>query len=433
MGEKNQPNHKLINARMRTRSPTGPGHPMTRQELAEAVNAWQWRAYQREDRLDETDIGKLERGETHWPGATRREGFRAVLDAATDADLGFYRYRQSRSRLAATGAHQEDTSGVDLVEFASMVEPHGIGNAELTAVELACERLDQDFASLPPDDALARTRLLMGRLSARLRQPQTLRHHERLVRLAARLAGLRAWASFDVDDHAEADRWYEQAVTAAGEARAWSLGAWLLGAQSLIPWHRRDLGRAIDLIERGIYFASHGSDATTRAWLYALHARGCAATGDRDRFDTAYALAQEAAEYSSERDRRHGTDFADGMLDLRYYSGTGRLLLRHPERARPDLTGCLGALPESHTKARAVLMLFLADAAAQADAVPEATDLTHRALASTIHQPIMPILQQARRVRRLIHQRDAVAANGLDDAVQQFSVALTAVASRTKT
>src|SRR5690349_8372650 len=77
-------------------SPTGSGHPMSRQELAEAVNAWQWHAHGIEDRLDETDIGRLERGENHWPRRTRREGFCAVLDIGSDADLGFYRHRQTR-------------------------------------------------------------------------------------------------------------------------------------------------------------------------------------------------------------------------------------------------------------------------------------------------------------------------------------------------
>ncbi|WP_328468801.1 hypothetical protein OHA21_00080 [Actinoplanes sp. NBC_00393] len=101
MGE-HQPNRKLINARLRTQSPTGSGHPMSRQELAEAVNAWQWHIHEREDRLDETDIGRLERGETHWPGSARREGLRAVLGVATDVGLGFYRHRRPAAHRGAT-------------------------------------------------------------------------------------------------------------------------------------------------------------------------------------------------------------------------------------------------------------------------------------------------------------------------------------------
>jgi hypothetical protein len=100
------PNTKLIDARVRTKSPTGSGRPMSRQELAEAVNAWQWSRYERDDRLDETDIGKLERGEIRWPGRTRREGFRAVLGATNDAELGFFRTRRTRSSDTAVSVAQ---------------------------------------------------------------------------------------------------------------------------------------------------------------------------------------------------------------------------------------------------------------------------------------------------------------------------------------
>lgn len=451
MSEPDQRNTKLINARLRKMSPTGSEHPMSRQELAEAVNAWQWHTYEKEDRLDETDIGKLERGETHWPRRMRREGLRAVLDVRTDVELGFYRHRRPPPRpgVAASAhllvsAQQPKTWGheagvpvldqngakADLVDFTASLDHRGASPAELTAIELAGERLDLEFAQKPPDVALPRIRALMKDVAAHLRQSQTLRHQERLVTLAARLAGLRAWACFDIDERSEADRWYDVAVTAAYEARAWGLGAWLLGAQSLIPWHRRDLGRAVELIERGIYFASQGSDATTRAWLYALHARGHAGLGNTDGFDTAYSLAEEAAEYSSERDRRHGMDFAEGTLDLRYYSGTSRLLLRQPQYAEPDLAGSLAALPESHSKARAVLRLFLADAAIQSGDVAQATALTHAALTTTLDQPIVPILQQARRVRRLVQQQDPSASGSLADDIHQFSHALTAVASK---
>jgi hypothetical protein len=109
----------------------------------------------------------------------------------------------------------------DLVRFAMVLDQRGIGAAELTAAELACERLDQRFASMRPDDVLAKTRTLMDRVLGHLCGTQTLRRQERLVTLAARLAGLRAWACFNIDDHSEAERWYDAAVAAAQDAKAW--------------------------------------------------------------------------------------------------------------------------------------------------------------------------------------------------------------------
>src|SRR5262245_4435760 len=90
------PHNMLLRAaRERLRSPTGSGRVMSRQELAEAVNAYLWDTYQQHENLDENDIGKLERGEHRWPGERRREAFRAALHAETDAKLGFYINRRT--------------------------------------------------------------------------------------------------------------------------------------------------------------------------------------------------------------------------------------------------------------------------------------------------------------------------------------------------
>lgn len=93
-------NDKLEAARERLLSPTGSGRPMSRRELAEAVNAYLWDTYREKDNLAENDIGKLERGVIRWPRERRREAFRAVLNAKTDAELGFYINRVTRSRAS---------------------------------------------------------------------------------------------------------------------------------------------------------------------------------------------------------------------------------------------------------------------------------------------------------------------------------------------
>src|SRR5438046_2006344 len=97
-----RPNDRLRQARLRRISPSGSGQPMSRQELAEAINAYLWNMHRIDERLDETDIGKLERGEHRWPRARRREAFRAVLGAGADAELGFYVIRGLRSEPDAT-------------------------------------------------------------------------------------------------------------------------------------------------------------------------------------------------------------------------------------------------------------------------------------------------------------------------------------------
>ena len=86
-------------------SPSGSGRPMSRQEEADAVNAYlaghHDERYRREASLDAHHIGKLERGEHRWPNEFRREAFRHILNAATDRELGFYIMRGLRFESAA--------------------------------------------------------------------------------------------------------------------------------------------------------------------------------------------------------------------------------------------------------------------------------------------------------------------------------------------
>jgi hypothetical protein len=105
------PNKKLMAARLRVFSPTGSGQPMSRQELAEAVNAWQWEHEEVKDHLDENDIGSYERGEYRWPRGRRRAGIRAVTGVQTDAELGFYRNRRSPSAVGTVTAEPPDHDG----------------------------------------------------------------------------------------------------------------------------------------------------------------------------------------------------------------------------------------------------------------------------------------------------------------------------------
>ncbi|MBB5158717.1 hypothetical protein [Saccharopolyspora phatthalungensis] len=83
-----EPNDALRAARESIESLASPGHPLTRQELAEALNAQVYRSTEKITAIDANHIGKWERGVITWPAAHYRAALRAVLDIATDADLG---------------------------------------------------------------------------------------------------------------------------------------------------------------------------------------------------------------------------------------------------------------------------------------------------------------------------------------------------------
>jgi hypothetical protein len=82
------PNILLREARQRTPSPIDPTQSMSRADLAEAVCAWLWGDRGIQVALDAHYIAKLERGSVRRTGRLYRDALRAVLDVATDQELG---------------------------------------------------------------------------------------------------------------------------------------------------------------------------------------------------------------------------------------------------------------------------------------------------------------------------------------------------------
>jgi hypothetical protein len=93
-----EPNDALRAARERMPSRLAPGEPMTRAELADAVNAWLSEATGRRFELDDHLIGKWERGIVRYPIRQYRTALRAVLGVDDDSELGF---RPPSNRVSA--------------------------------------------------------------------------------------------------------------------------------------------------------------------------------------------------------------------------------------------------------------------------------------------------------------------------------------------
>jgi transcriptional regulator with XRE-family HTH domain len=82
-------NDLLRRARERMLSSRLPGCPLSRDELAERVNAWLLAATGETFALDERAVGRWERGRVARPSAPYRSALRAVLEVDDDRDLGF--------------------------------------------------------------------------------------------------------------------------------------------------------------------------------------------------------------------------------------------------------------------------------------------------------------------------------------------------------
>lgn len=100
-------------------SPSGNGKPMTRAELAEAVNEHVWSSTNRQITLDADTISRYERGLIRWPNSTYRSGLRAVLGVRSDSDLGFYPTRRGRS---ATTTPAEASRSADPIDGHDLAE-----------------------------------------------------------------------------------------------------------------------------------------------------------------------------------------------------------------------------------------------------------------------------------------------------------------------
>ncbi|WP_432839037.1 hypothetical protein [Dactylosporangium sp. CA-092794] len=121
------PNELLRGARLARVSPSGSGRALSRQELADALNAWVYTQHGRDIGLTERSIGKLERGDTRWPSVLVRDALRAVLGVASDAELGLFRIRDYMAPLPAgdaTGA-QPSQAGQPAAPGLVQVGPDG--------------------------------------------------------------------------------------------------------------------------------------------------------------------------------------------------------------------------------------------------------------------------------------------------------------------
>lgn len=324
----------------------------------------------------------------------------------------------------------EQPDGDELRGFYEVLNGPGLGD-DLVTFERRSARLDQRYAQISADVVLPRVGMLFNRVVGFLRSSRTVSDRRRLCAVAGRLAGLRAWALFDLGRPQAADAWYEAALHSAGEAEDWPLYGWLTGARSLIASAQRRHRRALRLIEAGqAAAATSSSDPTVRSWLSALEARARAGTGDSAGYLAAQQRADRLTARTCESERRHGMDFVAGRLDTTYYAGTGLMLLRQPGPASDFLRQSLDALPAAHTKARAVLTLNLAHAAALRDLPEEASEGIRQALVLAAGQPIMPILDRAREVRRLLKPSNEPTLRYLDEHLDAFATRLSRTATR---
>jgi tetratricopeptide (TPR) repeat protein len=301
------PNTKLRAYREAIPSPIAPGEPMSRAELAEAVNKYLWDTTGKRYNLDAHTIARYERGDVRWPSAPYRAGLRTVLCAATDADLGFHPTRRGRTAPTPRGPSPrpaDHQAGVDLGDSLTAfladitVEtpvPRQLGWTEVQHVRATTRAVAMSenlFGGGLSCEAAAAQLRWAGQLLDVRAAPDVKRA---MAEAVGNLASVVANSAFDIANHAAADRCFTFALWSADKAGSWALRANTLAEMARKAAYLGEIDDALELIE----FAHVRADrltATARAMLWTIRARLLALIGrhaearaDIDRADTHFA------------------------------------------------------------------------------------------------------------------------------------------------
>lgn len=289
-----EPNAQLRQARERRESPNIAGQVLSRQELADMVNAWIYEHLNRKTCLSANYIGKMERGVLRWPNSDYRRGLRAVLGVKTDGALGFRRPHHSpvvttvtdmdrREFLrAAFGTADAVVAGHPFAELATPTEatrvPAVIGAADIQGVRDIAglfSTWDHTYGSGLVREAInSQLRYSVELLAARC--PQRL--HTDLYSAVGFLGHVAASMAFDAYAHEDAKRMFRMALACAEEAGDWHLRAKVLSTMARQAIWCGDPDTGLTLVELALVRADRLTPAE-RAMLLAARARALAKLG----------------------------------------------------------------------------------------------------------------------------------------------------------
>jgi transcriptional regulator with XRE-family HTH domain len=363
-------------ARQRTASLTSPDVCLSRQELAELVNAWVWDHHEKVVEHSANYIGQLECGKIRWPGKVSREALRAILGVSTDAALGFVNARSARAAvklenvdrrqffhaplhlgaLAALGSVAEL-----LADTEPILIPTRVGATEIEQIRTAT-RVFESWSGTYGGGVVRETVMGQLRWSAGLLKatcPDPLRPE--LFSALGDLADVAGYLAGDAGAAEQAGRVYRFALFCAEEADDWPLRAEIL---SSMAHHAIWTGRPDD----GLTLAEQGlvrPDRLTSASRSMLHTdRGHALVKMRRVSETLTAIgtADDHFAHFTPDNEPPCVAFYD---DARHAQCTGQPLaelaiLGRDPGAATDRLAAAAAGHTANTRARAVCLAKLA-------------------------------------------------------------------------
>ncbi|MGH3823941.1 MAG: XRE family transcriptional regulator [Pseudonocardiaceae bacterium] len=367
-------NDLLRAARERTASPANPEDGLTREELAELVNAYIWEHHHKMVALDANHLGKMERGIVSWPSKLYREALRAILGAPTDAALGFINTRRTVVKLDNVDRKQFLCSaafgGLIAGPLAALLEGGGptpipvrVGATDIAQVRAATEVFRSGFnftygGALARETVRAQLRwsagLLEARCSARLR-PE-------LFSAVGDLSGMAGFIAFDQAAHEEARRAFQFALACAEQADDWHLRAFILSGMGNQALWIGQPDEALTLTDQALVRADRLT-ATERAYLHTGRCRALGkmrrvrdtliATGTADDHFAHANPANDPPYLFTYNAARHAQLAGLGLADL-------ALSGRDPREATERLTAAVAGLAPRDAHARVISQAKLA-------------------------------------------------------------------------
>jgi hypothetical protein len=275
-------NQKFRAVRERTASPTRLAECVSRQELAELVNAYVWNRFQVKVELDANYLGKLERGVVGWPSAMYREALRAILGVSDDAVLGFVSHRRSVVRLAPV-ANQVAKSGPVVggkdeaaLEVVQRLRRTSLDPAALDDVRIRVDRLCTAYASEPAGQVRAQAEGWLGHLAGLRDRSLTYRQHREVLDLAGWLTLLVSCLLQDAGRGGPAEQVRRGALLLGREVGDVEVIAWGAEIKAWMALTRGDLPAVVAAADEGLAATTRHSVAVQ---LYAQQAKAYARLG----------------------------------------------------------------------------------------------------------------------------------------------------------
>lgn len=270
------PNHSLRRARESVDSPNASGEPLTRQELAELVNAWIYENTHATHvvEIDANYIGKLEQGKIRWPqDDDRRAALRAILNVDTDSAIGLRRPRRSGQQFAEATSLVGSLTGADVFAMCEPTPvPSRVGSAEVEEVCAAAYAFgswDARYGGGVVREAV----MAQLRFSARLLKAQSSdRTRAHLFSAVGYLGHVTGFMAFDAYAHEDARRMFQFALACAEEVGDWHLRAKVLSSMARQAIWCGDPDSGLTYAEMALVRADRLT-ATERAMLHTARAR----------------------------------------------------------------------------------------------------------------------------------------------------------------